>query len=123
MKAGPFGSPQRKSNREPASATSGSDERRKRATTVLPDVFVKLTKNRPLVAINCTALLNDVAVMNDQFISLINRFPQIPEDLAIDHRIAKGGRAVVTFRNTTGVIAHPTHSLPSNRPRSLSASR
>jgi len=52
--------------------------------------------------LNATALLNDVAVMNDQFVSLVNRFPQIPEDLTIDERMPKGARAVVTFRNTTG---------------------
>ena len=35
--------PQRKSNREPASATTGSLDRRNRATTVWPALFVKLT--------------------------------------------------------------------------------
>ena len=48
MKAVPFGPPHRRSNRDDASATSGFDASLKRATTVCPDRFVKLTKNRPL---------------------------------------------------------------------------
>ena len=39
---------QRRSKREDGSATSGSADRRKRATTVSPAVLVKLTKKRPL---------------------------------------------------------------------------
>ncbi len=42
--------PNRRSNRDAGSATSGSAERRKRATTVSPERLVKLTKNRPLAA-------------------------------------------------------------------------
>ena len=51
MKAGPS-LRQRRSKRDAGSATSGlPSERRKRATTVLPDRSVKLTKNRPLVRV------------------------------------------------------------------------
>lgn len=51
--------------------------------------------------INVSMILNDKAVVNDQFISLANRFPVIPDDLVIDHLIPAGVRSVITFRNTT----------------------
>ncbi len=40
-------------------------------------------------------------MVNDQFISLANRFPVIPDDVVIQERIPRGMRAVVTLRNTT----------------------
>lgn len=67
-----------------------------RATTRL-----RMGATSSATGLNVSCILNDVAVVNDQFISLANRFPVIPDDLVIDQVVRRGARAVVTFRNTT----------------------
>ena len=62
---------------------------------------VRLGATSSATGIRVTCLLNDVAVVNDQFLSLINRFPVIPDDVTIQERIPRGMRAFITFRNTT----------------------
>jgi hypothetical protein len=80
------------------------------STNQLAGLLEEFTRRRTLLrmgavssatGINVTCLLNDVAVVNDQFIPLANRFPVIPDDLIIQHVIPAGVRSVVTFRNTT----------------------
>jgi len=63
---------------------------------------VRVAATSSVTGLNISCLLNDVAVVNDQFISLINRYPQIPEDVCIQELVPVGTRAVVTSRNTTG---------------------
>lgn len=45
-------------------------------------------------------LINGVPLINDQAINLQNRFPIIPDDV-VHAGPVPGGRAVMTFRNTT----------------------
>lgn len=46
-------------------------------------------------------LLIGMAVINDQAIGLLNRFPVIPDDVIHTGRAPVSGRMVLTFRNTT----------------------
>ncbi|HET9683728.1 MAG TPA: hypothetical protein VFP15_06465 [Gemmatimonadaceae bacterium] len=46
-------------------------------------------------------ILNSKLAMDDQFISLANRFPIVPDDVCIEHVIPAGVRAAVRLRNTT----------------------
>ena len=48
-----------------------------------------------------TTFINGVPLINDQAINLQNRFPIIPDDI-VHAGPVPGGRAVLTFRNTTG---------------------
>lgn len=52
------------------------------------------------VGVNCTLLINGVAVVNDEPISRANRFPIIPDDVVTEE--VGIGRLILTFRNTTG---------------------
>ena len=62
---------------------------------------VRMAVTAAATGMRASCLLNDQAVVNDQFISLANRFPVIPDDVVIQERIPRGMRAVVTLRNTT----------------------
>lgn len=53
------------------------------------------------VGLNMSVSVGGIILMNDQPISDINRFPQIPEDISLVE-IAGPGRMIITFRNTTG---------------------
>ena len=53
------------------------------------------------VGLNVTLLVGGVSLIHDGAVSQINRFPQLPEDIAVQE-IVNAGRMVLTFRNTTG---------------------
>lgn len=61
------------------------------------------------VGINCTFLVNGVAVVNDEAISRANRFPIIPDDVVTEE--VGIGRLILTFRNTTGAAIITDWSL------------
>jgi hypothetical protein len=79
------------------------------ANQVAGQLYEFLANGQPLMlsaassaaGINCTLLVGGVALINDQPISQANRFPIIPDDVATKYR-GRGGRIVLTFRNTTG---------------------
>jgi hypothetical protein len=52
--------------------------------------------------LNATLLAGGVTLINDQAISLQNRFPVIPDDILTQEMIPAGARLFLTFRNTTG---------------------
>lgn len=54
------------------------------------------------IGLNVTLLAGGVALINDQAISLQNRFPIIPDDIITQETIPGGARILLTFRNTTG---------------------
>lgn len=47
-----------------------------------------------------TTFICGIPMINDQAISLQNRFPLIPDDVIMNNQVI-GGRMVLTFRNTT----------------------
>jgi len=55
-----------------------------------------------VTGLNCTFLAGGVTLVNDQAISLQNRFPIIPDDILTQEMIPAGARLLLTFRNTTG---------------------
>lgn len=56
------------------------------------------------IGLNVTLLAGGVTLINDQAISLQNRFPIIPDDIITQEVIPGGARLLLTFRNTTGGI-------------------
>lgn len=54
------------------------------------------------IGLNVTLLAGGVTLINDQAISLQNRFPIIPDDILTQEVIPGGARLLLTFRNTTG---------------------
>ncbi len=52
------------------------------------------------VGINASLLANGVAIVPDQAVSRANRWPVLPDDLLCQFDF-RGGRLVLTFRNTT----------------------
>jgi len=62
--------------------------------------YVRVAATSSATGINATLIAGRTALSNDQFISLANRFPVFPDDVAIEH-IVRRGRLVLTFRNTT----------------------
>lgn len=54
------------------------------------------------VGLRVTLLAGGVTLVNDQAISLQNRFPVIPDDILTQENIPPGARLLLTFRNTTG---------------------
>lgn len=47
-----------------------------------------------------TTFICGIPLVNDQAISLFNRFPLIPDDILHSGQVP-GGRMIITFRNTT----------------------
>jgi len=54
------------------------------------------------IGLNTTFLAGGVSLVNDQAISLQNRFPLVPDDILTQEQIPAGARLVLTARNTTG---------------------
>ena len=50
---------------------------------------------------NATAQVGDKVILQDMLISLANRFPIRPDDLAVEGGALKGDRLSLRFRNTT----------------------
>ena len=61
------------------------------------------------VGINTTFLMGGVSMVQDQAISLANRFPILPDDAVTQEQGI--GRMVLTFRNTTGAAILVSWSL------------
>ena len=62
--------------------------------------YCRLAAASSATGINTTLIVGRTALCNDQFISLANRFPVIPDDVVVEHTVNRG-RLVLTFRNTT----------------------
>jgi hypothetical protein len=62
--------------------------------------YIRLAACSSATGINGTLIVGRTALCNDQFVSLANRFPIIPDDVVIEHSVNRG-RMVLTFRNTT----------------------
>lgn len=63
---------------------------------------VVLSVTGAAIGLNCTFLAGGVSLVNDQAISLQNRFPIVPDDILTQEQIPAGARLVLTARNTTG---------------------
>ena len=62
--------------------------------------YIRLASASSVTGMNGTLIVGRTALCNDQFISLANRFPIIPDDVVIEHSVNRG-RMILTFRNTT----------------------
>ena len=62
--------------------------------------YARLAATSSATGINASFIVGRTALCNDQFISLANRFPVVPDDVVIEHSVYRG-RVVLTFRNTT----------------------
>jgi hypothetical protein len=62
--------------------------------------YMRLAATSSATGLNATLIVGRTALSNDQFISLANRFPIIPDDVVVEHSVYRG-RVVLTFRNTT----------------------
>ena len=62
--------------------------------------YVRVAATSSATGINTTVVAGRTVLANDQFISLANRFPIVPDDVILEH-IVNRGRLVLTFRNTT----------------------
>lgn len=65
---------------------------------------VILSNTGSAIGLNVTFLAGGVTLLNDQAISLQNRFPIIPDDIITQEVIPSGARLLLTFRNTTGAV-------------------
>ncbi len=63
------------------------------------------------IGLNVTFLAGGVTLINDQAISLQNRFPIIPDDIITQEVIPAGARLLLTFRNTTGAALTAFHRV------------
>jgi hypothetical protein len=64
-----------------------------------PGANVTLSVAGSATGLRCT-FINGVPLINDQAMNLQNRFPIVPDDVMHGGPVP-GGRAVLTFRNTT----------------------
>lgn len=79
------------------------------STNVLAGQLYEFVPNGTLVTLACTGsatglrttLIANIPVLNDQAISLQNRFPIIPDDIIFSGRV-RSCRLVLTARNATG---------------------
>ena len=63
--------------------------------------LLRLYNTGSAIGLNCTLLVGGRTVINDQPISLQNRFPITPDDFMGEAGGVAGERLILTFRNTT----------------------
>ncbi len=75
---------------------------------IAPPSVIRIRLSAAAAGLQSTVLAQGVAILPDQAIPSSNRWPQLPEDLLIQHDFP-GGKLFHTVRNTTGVAITFNH--------------
>ncbi len=62
---------------------------------------IRVLATASATGMNATLLVGGESAMQDQLISLANRFPIFPDDLVVEHAGFAGDRLIWSLRNTT----------------------
>lgn len=85
-----------------ANATSANVCAGKMAEFVHEPSVVRLYACASAIGLNCTMIVGEEIVLDDQEVGAANRMPLVPDDLITEAGAFPGDRIVVRFRNTTG---------------------
>lgn len=75
---------------------------------IAPPSVVRIRMSAAAAGLNSSVIAQGVLIVPDQAIPSTNRWPQLPEDLLIQHDFP-GGKLFHTVRNTTGVAITFNH--------------
>lgn len=64
--------------------------------------IVRFYATASAVGMNCSFLVGNESIVQDQEISAANRFPVVPDDFVGESGGIAGDRIIISYRNTTG---------------------